>query len=122
MRVPDFYIWSDDDGYYPSWLERIALPSGATGLQYDDVQQQFVVSFNSAFDENIGKIMKLQREMDDRVMYVGLPIIQASNPRVRRNIQFIRLLGAYVWGPSCLVPVSPVRDCFVACGCFVVML
>ena len=57
----------------PKPILSIRVPAGATGIAYDRVNLRFIVSFNGASDQNIGKVVAAGLALEDRVLFVDIP-------------------------------------------------
>ncbi len=61
----------------------IRVPPGATGIAFDRSLYRFVVSFNGASDKNIGKVVASGLPIEDRVMFVDVPVFVGEDRRYR---------------------------------------
>ena len=58
----------------PVPIMQIRVPPGATGIMFDRLLYRFVVSFNGASDEFIGQVVGAGMPLEDRVMFVDVPV------------------------------------------------
>lgn len=86
-------------------VDTIPVPPGASGLSFlpDSTGRsgRLLVSFNSAYDEHVHELNRLQREVFDKVLLLDLPQpLYASAPGIHLNYKHAK-----------------VRACVVCCRC-----
>ncbi len=75
-------------------VDTIPVPVGATGLTFipDGMSGKLLVSFNSAYDEHVHVLNRLQREVLDAVMMLDLPQpLYAAAPGIRLNYKQVKV-------------------------------
>lgn len=86
---------------------RLAVPSGAVGLAFDDSDvRQFVFGCNGAAEANVRKVRSSGQFLEGRIMVVDKPIFVSVPFGVKKNILYASFLGYEILSPRCLIPIG----------------
>lgn len=81
------------------------VPAGVTSLGYDG-HNYLITAFDSATNARIEDVARTQGDIEDSIFRLRRPVLRNTKPGITENTIFFKFLGAFVYGPECLINIG----------------